>query len=357
MALEFWQGKKVLLTGHTGFKGSWLSIWLQMLGAEVIGYSLHTSTQPNLFDLAQVGDRMTSIDGDVRDLSHLVKVMANYQPEIVIHMAAQALVRESYKYPTETYAVNVMGTVNVLEAVRQVGNVKAIVNVTSDKCYENQEWVWGYRETEAMGGYDPYSSSKGCSELVTSAYRTSFFHPQNYEQHNIGVATARAGNVIGGGDWASDRLIPDILKAWQDGQKFLIRYPHAVRPWQHVLEPLSGYLNLAENLYKDGVTYGGAWNFGPNESDAQTVSWIVEQMANLWGVNAGWGKELAVQPHEANYLKLDCSKARSQLKWHPRLDLQTGLTWVMDWTKAFQSGANMREVTISQINQFINLSC
>jgi CDP-glucose 4,6-dehydratase len=353
MNLEFWQDKKVFVTGHTGFKGSWLSVWLQILGAKVVGYGLPPHTQPCLFDLAQVRDRMTSIVGNVRDLDHLVKTIKKHQPEIVIHMAAQALVRESYKNPAETYAVNVMGTVNVLEAVRQVGGVKALVNVTSDKCYENREWVWGYREHEALGGYDPYSNSKGCSELVTSAYRNSFFHPKDYSQHGVGIATARAGNVIGGGDWSSDRLIPDILKAWQTGQKVVIRYPHAVRPWQHVLEPLSGYLTLAEHLYSDGASYGGAWNFGPNESDAQPVGWIVEQMANLWGKEADWIQETSLQPHEANYLKLDCSKARSQLKWQPKLDVKTALAWVIDWTKSLQSGANMRDITAHQINQFI----
>jgi CDP-glucose 4,6-dehydratase len=355
MIPEFWHDKKVLLTGHTGFKGSWLSVWLQMLGANVVGYSLPAPTQPCLFDLIKVGDLITPVVGDVRDLDRLMQTMQTHQPEIVIHMAAQALVRESYKYPVETYTVNIMGTVNVLEAARQVGGVKAVVNVTSDKCYENQEWDWGYRESEAMGGYDPYSSSKGCSELVTAAYRNSFFHPKNYKQHGVGIATARAGNVIGGGDWASDRLIPDILKAWQSKQKFLIRYPNAIRPWQHVLEPLSGYLTLAEHLYRDGALYSGAWNFGPNESDSQTVGWIVEQMANLWGSNAGWEPETALHPHEANYLKLDCSKARSQLKWLPKLDVKTALAWVVDWTKALQSGANAREVTINQINQFVSL--
>jgi CDP-glucose 4,6-dehydratase len=351
----FWQGKKVLLTGHTGFKGSWLSVWLQMLGAEVVGYSLPAPTQPCLFELAQVSDRLHSIIGDVRDLEHLGRTIKKYQPEIVIHMAAQALVRESYRNPVDTYAINVMGTVNLLEAVRQVGGVKAVVNVTSDKCYENQEWFWGYRENEALGGYDPYSSSKGCSELVTSAYRNSFFHPMNYDKHGVGIATARAGNVIGGGDWASDRLIPDILRAWQTGEKVVIRNPNAVRPWQHVLEPLSGYLTLAEYLYKDGATYSGAWNFGPDESDTKTVGWIVEQMANLWGKEADWVQENLSQPHEANYLKLDCSKARSQLKWQPKLDVKTALAWVIDWTKSLHYGANMRDFTLDQVNQFTNL--
>lgn len=352
---EFWQGKKVLITGHTGFKGSWLTTWLQILGAEVIGYSLPAPTNPCLFDLAKVGDRMISIVGDIRDLHHLVQVIKTHQPDIVIHMAAQALVRESYKNPVDTYAVNVMGTVNILEAARQVNSIKAIVNVTSDKCYDNQEWVWGYRESEPMGGYDPYSSSKGCSELVTSAYRNSFFHPQTYAQHGVGMATARAGNVIGGGDWARDRLIPDILRSWQSGQKVVIRYPQAIRPWQYVLEPLAGYLTLAEQLYKDGITYGGAWNFGPHESDAKTVGWIVERMANLWGAEAGWIEENVNQPHEAHYLKLDCSKARSLLRWHPRLDVNTALNWVMNWTKSLQSGDDMRDVTIDQIHQFMLL--
>lgn len=351
----FWHGKKVLITGHTGFKGSWLTTWLQVLGADVIGYSLPASTIPCLFDLAQVGDRMISIVGDIRDLNHLVQVMTTYQPDIVIHMAAQALVRESYKNPVDTYAVNVMGTVNMLEATRQIKSIKAIVNVTSDKCYDNQEWVWGYRESEAIGGYDPYSSSKGCAELVTAAYRNSFFNVADYGDHGVGIATARAGNVIGGGDWASDRLIPDILRAWQSGQKVVIRYPQAIRPWQHVLEPLSGYLTLAEHLYGDGVTYSGAWNFGPNESDTQTVGWIVEQMANLWGAEADWTKENVLQPHEAHYLKLDCSKARSQLKWQPRLDVKTALDWVISWTKALHTGADMRNITIDQIEQFLNL--
>ncbi len=355
MTQEFWQGKKVFITGHTGFKGSWLSLWLQTLGSEVIGYSLPAPTNPCLFDLAKVGDRMISIVGNIRDLDHLAQVMATYQPDIVIHMAAQALVRESYKNPVDTYAINVMGTVNMLEAARQANSIKSIVNVTSDKCYDNQEWVWGYRESEAMGGYDPYSSSKGCSELVTTAYRNSFFHPKDYAQHGVGIATARAGNVIGGGDWARDRLIPDILRAWQSGQKVVMRYPQAIRPWQHVLEPLSGYLTLAEHLYSDGITYSGAWNFGPNESDAQTVGWIVEQMADLWGGEAGWSRENAAQPHESHYLKLDCSKAHSLLRWHPRLDVNTALTWVINWTKALQVGTDMRDFTVEQIKQFMIL--
>ena len=350
---QFWQGKKVFLTGHTGFKGSWLSLWLQLLGAEVIGYSLPPSTQPSLFELAKVAEGMTSVVGDILNLEHLTKVMSEYQPEIVIHMAAQALVRKSYQSPVETYNTNVMGTVHVLEAVRQVKSVRALVNVTSDKCYENREWVWGYREDEAMGGYDPYSSSKGCAELVTTAYRNSFFHPDNYSQHQVAIASGRAGNVIGGGDWAEDRLVPDIIKAFIDGHPVTIRNPQAIRPWQHVLEPLSGYLSLAEGLVTQRETLVGGWNFGPNESDVQSVAWVVEKLIELWSQNANWQLDPLVQPHEANHLKLDCSKAKVKLKWIPRLDLSTTLSWVVDWTKAWQQGGNMQAVTNQQIKEYM----
>ncbi len=352
---SFWQGKRVLLTGHTGFKGSWLSLWLQFLGADVLGYSLQPPTEVNLFELATVASGMKSVVGDVRDLNHLQQVIADYQPEIVIHMAAQPLVRESYRNPVETYATNAMGTVHLLEAVRQVHEVRVVVNVTSDKCYENREWVWGYREDEPMGGYDPYSNSKGCAELVTAAYRNSFFNPQSYSEHGVAVATARAGNVIGGGDWATDRLVPDVLKSLMAGQTVLIRHPHATRPWQHVLEPLNGYLTLAEHLYKDGATFSEGWNFGPNESDVKPVSWIVDQLYSLWGSDISWTQETAAQVHEAHCLKLDCSKARIKLGWQPKLDLKTALAWVVDWTRSFQSGANMRSVTEMQINRFMEL--
>lgn len=353
---HFWQGRRVLLTGHTGFKGSWLALWLQTLGAEVLGYSLSPPTEPSLFELARVAEGMTSVIGDVRDLSYLQQVMADYQPEIVFHLAAQPLVRESYQYPIETYATNVMGTVYLLEAVRQVGNVRAVVNVTSDKCYENREWVWGYRENEAMGGYDPYSSSKGCAELVTAAYRNSFFNPNCYLDHRVAIATGRAGNVIGGGDWATDRLVPDILKALMTNQTILIRNPQAVRPWQHVLEPLNGYLTLAEHLYLKGAAFGDGWNFAPNELDVKPVSWIVEYLIFLWGGDVTWQQDSKVQPHEAGYLKLDCSKARIKLAWEPKLDLKTALTWVVDWTKALQAGANMQNITKAQIQEFMELA-
>jgi CDP-glucose 4,6-dehydratase len=345
----FWSGKTVLLTGHTGFKGSWLALWLQSLGARVIGYALVPPTASNLFETARVTQGMTSIQGDVRDLATLAAVFAEYRPGIVIHMAAQALVRHSYANPVETYATNVMGTVHVLEAARQTGSVRAIVNVTSDKCYENREWVWGYRENEAMGGYDPYSNSKGCAELVTAAYRNSFFHPGQYTQHGVALASARAGNVIGGGDWAADRLIPDIMRAIVAGQPVLIRNPHAIRPWQHVLEPLSGYLLLAQKLYEGDAAYAEGWNFGPGDDDAKPVQWIVEQLTAAWGAGANWTFDGGKHPHEAHYLKLDCSKAKARLGWQPRWDLGKALEAIIEWQRALQAGQDMREFTLGQI--------
>jgi CDP-glucose 4,6-dehydratase len=349
---QFWQGKKVLITGHTGFKGSWLSLWLQSLKAELVGYSLVSPTQPSLFEVAQVEKSMISIVGDVTDRSHLQEVIARYQPEIILHLAAQALVRESYKKPVDTYATNVMGTVNLLESVREVGGVKVLVNITSDKCYENREWVWGYRENEPLGGYDPYSSSKACAEIVTAAYRQSFFHPDKYGEHGLAIATARAGNVIGGGDWASDRLIPDIINSAMTGQTLLIRNPYATRPWQHVLEPLNGYLTLAEHLFEHGSAYSEAWNFGPNQSDVKPVYWIVDELLSLWGGSVSWAKDTAIQNHEAHSLSLDCAKAHSRLKWQSKLDLATALAWIVDWTKSYHSGEDMRRVTEEQIRQF-----
>jgi CDP-glucose 4,6-dehydratase len=350
---QFWQGKKVFLTGHTGFKGSWLSLWLQILGAEVVGYSLSPLTSPNLFEIANVAEGMSSVVGDILNLEYLTKVMSECQPEIVIHMAAQALVRKSYQSPVETYNTNVMGTVHLLEAVRQVNSVRAVIIVTSDKCYENREWVWGYREEEPMGGYDPYSSSKGCAELVTTAYRNSFFHPDKYSQHQVVIATGRAGNVIGGGDWAEDRLVPDILTSFVAGNPVTIRNPQATRPWQHVLEPLSGYLTLAEGLVTQGVPLVGGWNFGPNESDIQPVAWVVEKLIELWPQGASWQLDGLAQPHEANSLKLDCSKAKAQLKWAPKLDLEMALTWVVDWAKAWQADEDMQAITKQQIKQYM----
>jgi CDP-glucose 4,6-dehydratase len=345
----FWAGKTVLLTGHTGFKGSWLSLWLQSMGAHVIGFALAPPSNPSLFETARIAEGMVSIDGDIRDYAALAAVFEKHQPEIVIHMAAQALVRYSYVNPVETYATNVMGTVHLLEAAKQAGSVRAIVNVTSDKCYENREWVWGYRENEAMGGYDPYSSSKGCAELVASAYRSSFFNPQDYAKHRLALASARAGNVIGGGDWADDRLIPDIMRAIVEGRPVRIRNPHAIRPWQHVLEPLSGYLVLAQKLFRDGAAYAEGWNFGPDDVDAKPVQWIVEKLTQAWGEGASWALDEGDHPHEAHYLKLDCSKAKARLNWYPRWHLEDTLKAIVDWQRAYQQGLEMRTVTLQQI--------
>ena len=354
MNAEFWCGKRVLLTGHTGFKGSWLSLWLQSMDAQVVGYALAPPTEPSLFEVAGVGAGMTSVIGDIRDLEHLRSVFAEHKPEVVIHMAAQPLVRYSYVEPVETYSTNVMGTVNLFEAVRGTPGVKAVVNVTTDKCYENREWAWGYRENEAMGGYDPYSSSKGCAELVTAAYRNSFFNSATFNvKHSIAIASARAGNVIGGGDWAEDRLIPDIMRAITQGRSVTIRNPHAIRPWQHVLEPLSGYLKLAQKLYEEGAAYAEGWNFGPNDEDAKPVQWIVEQLTQSWGEGASWLLDGGEHPHEAHYLKLDCSKAKSRLDWHPRWHLDEALKRIVDWQKQYLYGRDMRAVTIEQIDLYL----
>lgn len=352
--LEFWKGKKVLITGHTGFKGGWLSLWLQSLGARVIGYSLPAPTQPSLFEIARVGDGMTSIMGDVRDLDHLQSVISEHRPQIIIHMAAQSLVRKSYVEPVETYAVNVMGTVNLLEATRRAGGakVKAVVIVTSDKCYENREWLWGYRENERMGGYDPYSNSKGCAELVTSAYRSSYFNPAAYDQHGVAVASVRVGNVIGGGDWAENRLIPDIMRAVQSGEPIKIRNPHAIRPWQHVLEPSRGYLQLMQKLIEEGPGYAESWNFGPSDEDARPVQWIVEQLTKEWGEGVSWMLSAEPQLHEANYLKLDCSKAAARLNWKPRWELERALDAILEWYRAYLKQADMRSVTLRQIEMY-----
>jgi len=355
MNQQFWQGKRVFLTGHTGFKGGWLSLWLQQLGAEVTGYALQAPTKPSLFEVAEVARGMRSIIGDVRDAGGIKRAMSDARPEIVIHMAAQPLVHYSYVNPVETYATNVMGTVHLLEAVRNTSDVKAVVNVTSDKCYENKEWPWGYRENDPMGGYDPYSNSKGCAELVTAAYRSSYFNPERYAEHGVAIASARAGNVIGGGDWALDRLIPDMLRAIGCGEAVLIRNPDAIRPWQHVLEPLSGYLMLAEKLYGQGHAYTGGWNFGPSDTDAKSVGWIIERLTQAWGQGAAWKLDGAQQPHEATYLKLDCSKAHIQLDWHPRWSIEQAIEKIIEWQKASDLGADMYQMTLAQINAYQNL--
>lgn len=349
---DIYRGKRVLITGHTGFKGSWLSLLLNELGADVYGFALEPPTSPSLYKEAKIDELVTSYIGDVRDLDYLTKVIQEVQPEIVFHMAAQPLVRESYKIPVETYSTNVMGTVHLLEACRSTTSVKAIVNVTTDKCYENKEWHWGYRENEPMGGYDPYSNSKGCSELITSAYRNSFFNSSEYQNHGVAVATARAGNVIGGGDWAEDRLIPDFIRAISKGEKVRIRSPFAIRPWQHVLEPLSGYLRLAELLYTEGPKFAQAWNFGPYDHDARNVEWITKTICEFWGDEASFEIDKKPQPHEANYLKLDCSKANAELNWFPKWDIQTTLKSIVDWNKAYLNNEDIREVTKRQIHQY-----
>lgn len=348
----FWCGRKVFVTGHTGFKGSWLSLLLQTLGAEVTGYALPPPTRPSLFELAKVADGMRSIQGDIRDRAALAQAMAASGAEIVIHLAAQALVRDSYADPVATYATNVMGTVNLLDAVRHCAGVRVIVNVTSDKCYENREWIWGYRENEPLGGHDPYSSSKACAELVGASYRNSFFPPATYSSHGVALASARAGNVIGGGDWAKDRLIPDLISALVENRAPCIRHPQAVRPWQHVLDPLSGYLLLAERLYTNGPDFAEAWNFGPADSEARTVAWIAENMIRHWGGTTTWALEQGPQPHETNALRLDSSKSRLRLGWVPRWPLETALAKVIDWYQAHAAGAEMHEVTRRQITEW-----
>ena len=341
----YWQGKRVFLTGHTGFKGGWLALWLQAMGAKVHGYSLGPPTEPNLFSVARIGDGMSaSIVADIRDADSFTRAMQAAQPEIVFHLAAQPLVRRSYADPVETYATNVIGTVNLFEAVRATPNIRAVVNITTDKCYENREWLWGYRENEPMGGHDPYSSSKACAELVTSAYRRSYF-----DAAGVAVASARAGNVIGGGDWAADRLVPDTLRAFDECRPVQIRYPSAIRPWQHVLEPLRGYLLLAEHLVSGDKTYAEGWNFGPDDSDARSVEWIVSHLADVWGHGACWIRDEAEHPHEAAYLKLDISKARSRLGWNPHWNLEQALDQTVSWYRAWQGGVDMRDFTLKQI--------
>lgn len=346
MNREFWRGKRVFLTGHTGFKGGWLALWLVDMGAEVHGYALPPPTEPSFFTVANLQDRLASTIADIRDAAALAQAMQAAQPDIVLHLAAQPLVRYSYAAPVETYAVNVMGTVNLLEAVRQTSSVKAVVNVTTDKCYENREWVWPYRENEAMGGFDPYSSSKACSELVTAAYRRSFL-----DSAGIHLASARAGNVIGGGDWAVDRLVPDFLRALDAGQTLAIRSPLATRPWQHVLEPLSGYLMLAEKLFTQGTGFAEAWNFGPEETDARPVQWIVEYLCSQMP-NAAWQCEASPQPHEANTLKLDSSKAKTQLGWRAHWNLQTALGMTLAWHQAWKQNSDMAAISVQQIQEY-----
>lgn len=352
---SFWKGRRVFLTGHTGFKGGWLSLWLNALGADVTGYALDPPTEPNLFEQAKVADNVRSIFGDIRDFPLLKSMIAECHPEVVIHMAAQSVVREGYKDPIETYSSNVMGTVNVLEALRQLDQPCVVVNVTSDKCYENREWTWGYREIDAMGGHDPYSNSKACAELVTSAFRDSFFRGEDSGPAKIAVASARAGNVVGGGDWTMDQLIPDLMRAFLSGNPCLIRNPAAIRPWQFVLEPLRGYLLLAERLAENPEQFASSWNFGPADTDARPVSWIADELVRLWGSSASWRQDVGEHPQEANYLKLDVSKAGTRLDWRPVLALSPALDWIVEWYHAFQAGDDLRGLTLRQIEWYESL--
>ncbi|MDB4598734.1 CDP-glucose 4,6-dehydratase [Candidatus Pseudothioglobus singularis] len=344
---KFWTGKRVFITGHTGFKGSWISLWLSLLGAKVKGYALTPSTSPSLFYESRIEEIITSQIGDIRNQEALHESMVTFSPDILIHMAAQPLVRHSYDEPVETFEVNVMGTVNVLEVARSCDNLKVIINITTDKCYENDGRIQGYKEDDPMGGYDPYSSSKGCAELVTSAYRRSFLQKQG-----VGLASVRAGNVIGGGDWAKDRLIPDILRSFERKKAVIIRNPKAIRPWQHVLEPLSGYLLLAQKIYNNPEKYAESWNFGPNEKDVQSVGWILDEMILKWP-NSSWMLDPSSNPHEADFLKLNISKAQSKLNWKPTWELSDSLERIISWHQSWLHGDDMYLVCLNEIKAYM----
>jgi CDP-glucose 4,6-dehydratase len=351
-----WHGKRVFLTGHTGFKGGWLALWLASKGALVRGYALDPYTEPNLLTVARIPSVLEDIRGDIRDAAALEPALRDFAPEVVFHMAAQPLVRLSYSDPIGTYETNVIGTAKVLDAIRRTSSVRAVVSITTDKCYENKEWVWGYRETDPLGGYDPYSSSKACAEIVSAAFRQSYFPVDKLNKsggHQTAVATARAGNVIGGGDWSLDRLIPDLVRGFLAGEPALIRRPHSIRPWQHVLEPLAGYIALAEHLLSDNpARYATAYNFGPADDDAREVGWIVEKMVGFWGNGASWILDPDPGVHEAGYLKLDASRAKADLAWAPRLNLETTLQWLVEWYRAWQTGHDMHDFTLKQIQQY-----
>jgi CDP-glucose 4,6-dehydratase len=361
---EFWRDRRVFLTGHTGFKGGWMALWLSWLGATVRGYALAPPTAPNLFDSAGVGTLLDDVRGDIRDAASLDRAMQEFSPEVVFHMAAQPLVRLSYQDPIGTYETNVIGTARVLDAVRRTPSVRAVVSVTTDKCYENREWIWPYRETDPLGGYDPYSASKACAEIVSASFRQSFFPVQRLHQpggHQVAVATARAGNVIGGGDWSNDRLIPDLVRGFLSGATVRIRRPNAIRPWQHVLEPIYGYLILAERLLSPGseaARYATAYNFGPMDDDARSVAWIADRMSRFWGNEASWMlDEDSDSPHEATYLKLDISRARHDLLWTPRLRLETALEWLVVWYRQWQSSPDsIQAFSLSQIAKYQGLT-
>ncbi len=349
---EFWNGKRVFVTGHTGFKGSWLSLWLNLMGAKVFGYALEAPSDPSLFELADISNLIDSTIGDVTNLEGLQKSMELAQPDIVIHMAAQSLVRLSYDQPVQTFTTNVIGTTHVLEAIRHTPSVRAAVMVTSDKCYHNEEWVWGYRENSRLGGVDPYSASKAGAEIVVAAYQHSFFHTRDGNK-SAAIGSARAGNVIGGGDWAADRLVPDILRSLLKNEPTVIRNPQATRPWQHVLEPLHGYLMLAERLYEKGHEFASAWNFGPPEQSEKTVGWIIEYLYKAWGAEFDWARDENIGPPECTFLKLDSSKAHANLGWSPKLNLPMTLDWIVHWTRQYQEGNDVREATVNDIDKFM----
>ena len=352
---NFWFGKKVFVTGHTGFKGSWLSLWLQYLGADVTGYALASPTCPSLFELAQVNKGMNSVEGDIRDIEKLKNELLKSKAEIVFHMAALPLVLDSYINPVETYSTNVMGTVNLFEAIRSCESIISVVNVTTDKCYENQELIRGYKENDILGGFDPYSNSKACSELITSAYRSAFFGSKPSSIQKVYLASARAGNVVGGGDWSKHRLIPDIIKSIETGDKIFLRNPNSIRPWQHVLDSLNGYMILAQKLFENGNNFAEAWNFGPLADDAKSVAWITEKMIDIWGSNSTWFSTSFDSFHESTFLTLDTSKSQQRLNWHPRLTIENSLTFVVDWAKDYYHKKNIKETTINQIIQFQSL--
>jgi CDP-glucose 4,6-dehydratase len=353
-----WRGRRVFLTGHTGFKGGWMSLWLAKLGANVRGYALPPYTEPNLFTIAKIGSTIEDIRGDIRDAAKLEAAMRDFAPEVVFHFAAQPLVRYSYEDPVGTFETNVIGTARLLDSVRRTSSVHAVVIVTTDKCYENREWIWPYRETDPLGGYDPYSSSKACAEIVSAAYRQSYFPVEKLgksDGHWVAIATARAGNVIGGGDWSPDRLLPDLVRGFISGKPVLIRHPHSIRPWQHVLEPLHGYIRLAERLLTYDPHYATAYNFGPIEDDARPVSWIAERMSEFWGDGASWVWDKEQSPHEAQYLKLDASRARADLGWTPLLRLDAALDFLVQWYQTWLSGSDMHNFTLGQIESYMSL--
>ncbi len=354
--VKTWKGRRVFLTGHTGFKGSWLALWLSRLGAQIRGYALDPCTEPNLFALASVSTVVDDVRGDVRDFAQLEAAMTEFTPEVVFHLAAQPLVRRSYADPVGTYGTNVMGTVHLMEAIRKTPSVRAVVCVTTDKCYQNQEWIWPYRESDTLGGYDPYASSKACAEIVAAAYRSSFFPIDRLPEHHVALATARAGNVIGGGDWSEDRLIPDLIRGFRSGQPVLIRRPSAIRPWQHVLDPLHGYMMLAQELLVQPARFASAYNFGPSDEDVWPVERIASKLAPMWGNGASWTRDSVPGVHEAHVLRLDASKARVELGWKPRLKIEAALDWTVGWYRAWNRGDNMAEFTKQQIGEYEQLS-